>query len=539
MNYGPFQQLRQLHSVRELYESTNYRRFLQLVAYAEKEMGLPWPQLLDQLSGGGAALALRFDKKPLTTDTIIQGKDAATLQKFLKLACTVVEGELARQESKERLEKSNHRGIETLHIGTEFHAAALGSALAITNQRERIHELIDGHLDQKKNLASVASIRDARKKLPADSLAWMWLNLEAVRQLPQVKDIFAHPRNDPNMTVVFGGWLDVARRAPFLCAALYPDNDQVALTVRIPAGRDGMPPELAVHIPPSAKEGSLPLLEPRGVFLSTSYYLDVGKFWDCRHKLFNEQIAKAFEDADKRVAPFLAGNKLSTLLTQAGPHQRFVLAYQPDSGYPKGRFGFVGQLGYAFVVDMRDPAFGQALETILRGAGLLARTFGQVNLKLQEEKFQGVTIVSYRQDDSDRKARLIVGNDPFADLNSPSFAAVGDQFIAASTIELTKELIAQLQKAPPATRPDSPASQTRLYSIGSAKLLDGIQDILLAQTILDQALPPAEAREEVRRGIDWVRNLGDIDIHTRYTETDFHYDIVLAPHKGHKETTKK
>src|SRR5437762_3479404 len=42
--------LRKIEPVRELYESTNVRRFQQLVAYYEKQLGAPWPQLLDRLA---------------------------------------------------------------------------------------------------------------------------------------------------------------------------------------------------------------------------------------------------------------------------------------------------------------------------------------------------------------------------------------------------------------------------------------------------------------------------------------------------------
>src|SRR5260370_42253017 len=47
-------QLRQFDQVRELVDSTTYRRFYQLVAYYEKQFGLKWPELLDRLAGGGA-----------------------------------------------------------------------------------------------------------------------------------------------------------------------------------------------------------------------------------------------------------------------------------------------------------------------------------------------------------------------------------------------------------------------------------------------------------------------------------------------------
>lgn len=532
LNFHEFKGLQELQSVKEVYDSTNYRRFLQLVSYFEKELGLKWPDMLDRLSGGGMVFALKLGKQP-PVSLVIQGKDEALLKKFVQQACTVVEGELARQESKDRLERKTHRNIETFHIGKEFHAAVLQSALVLSNKSEHLDELIDRHLDDKKSLAGAASIEDARKLLPAKALAWAWFNVEALRQLPDAKETFQYPPNDPNLTVAFGGWLDIARRTPFLCGALYQDGDRLISTVRAPCGRDGMKPELAVHIPPVDSEGALPLLEPKGVLFSTSYYMDIGKFWECRDKLFNEKIAKSFEDADTKAAPFLAGNKISTLLTQAGTHQRAVVAYQPNTNYAKGPFGFVGKLGYGVVVDMREPAMGKSLETILRGAGLLARTFGQVKLKLFEEKHGDVTVIGYRQEDSDRQVRVNAENNPLAYLPTPSFAVVGNQFVVASTVEMTKELIDILQKESNVTPAvtNRKATHSRLYGQGGAELLDGIQDILLAQTILDQALSPADAREEVRRVVDWVRGLGTIEIESRYGANEFHYDVIFSPQR--------
>src|SRR5215472_15708900 len=38
-----------LQSVHELYDSTNFQRFSQFLAYFEKELGGKWPELLDRL----------------------------------------------------------------------------------------------------------------------------------------------------------------------------------------------------------------------------------------------------------------------------------------------------------------------------------------------------------------------------------------------------------------------------------------------------------------------------------------------------------
>src|SRR5262249_43330081 len=157
-----------------------------------------------------------------------------------------------------------------------------------------------------------------------------------------------------------------------------------------------------------------------------------------RDKIFTEQNAKALEKADKTAGPFLGGVKLSKLLTQAGPHQRIVVVQPSKSGYkvvPSVRFP-----GFAFIVDMRDPGFAKSMDTILRGAALLAGA--QVGLELSEEKHGNTTIVGYRFPE-DGKLKGDVNKIRFN--FSPAFVKVGDQFVISSTIELAHELVDLLQ----------------------------------------------------------------------------------------------
>src|SRR5207253_1226590 len=117
----------------------------------------------------------------------------------------------------------------------------------------------------------------------------------------------------PNLTVLFGGQIDVAARSPYLCAGLYQEKDGFLLTVRMPAGREGASADFALHVPPKDDPGLLPLLEPKGVVFSTSFFLDVSKVWEDREKLFNATQAKAIEDLDKNPGAALIGLKPSKL----------------------------------------------------------------------------------------------------------------------------------------------------------------------------------------------------------------------------------
>src|SRR5262245_3982204 len=59
LNLDLVSQLQSLEAFQEFYDSTNFRRFYQLVAYFEKELGDKWPELVDKIAGGGVVIAAK------------------------------------------------------------------------------------------------------------------------------------------------------------------------------------------------------------------------------------------------------------------------------------------------------------------------------------------------------------------------------------------------------------------------------------------------------------------------------------------------
>jgi hypothetical protein len=435
----------------------------------------------------------------------------------------MIEQELARQDSKEKPLKGAYRERDTWKIGKDFHVALAGSAILLSNNEAALHKALDLHIDNGKNsLASVATIGEAKKLLPTRPIAWLWLNMDTVHKAPQAKDVFTLPRNDAILTVLFGGILDVAGRSPFVCAGLCRDDRGFLFTVRLPRGRQGSAEALTTHIPPADSVGSLPLLEPKGVIYSSSEYMDLGKFWDNRAKLFNDKQVKAFEDADKNTGKLPISLQVSKILTQAGPHHRFVVAHQPKFGYkivPEQKLP-----AFALVADMRDSEkFSKTMEGILRAAALFAGA--QYKLKLVEEKHGDLTLVGYRFPE---EVKQIPGENTIVYNFSPCFVVVGDQFLMASTIELGHEMIDLLQKEGKDPPKNPRASTSRIYASGGAELLQAIEDQLFAQTILAQALPPAEAKQQVKEFIEFVRRLGALEMEQAYNAQDFRYDFRLT-----------
>jgi hypothetical protein len=483
--------------------------------------------LLDRLAGGGAVLAakLKPDTDSSPTLLVVQGRDAELMRKFVHLALQVAEQELARQESKERPKKGSYRDMEMVRIGDGFHAAGVGATLLISNKEPALHKALDLHRDGgSKSLADVQGLRDARQLLPSDPLVLQWLNLDTVRRSPQAKDVFDKGR-DPNLTILFGGWLDIARRASFLASGLYADKDGLHAALRLPVGLKDMGPELTVHAPPLGQPGTRPLLTPQHVLLSHSFYLDAGKFWDDRAKIFTAQQLKGFEDFDKNSGRFLVGMKFSQFLNLAGTYHRFVAVHQAQPGYKKKR---PQQLipAFAVVSELRKPEeFSKSIDTVLRGVALLAGN--QYKPKLVETMHGPYKLVGYRFPED---AKLYKEDPSDYRFNfSPCFVTVGNQFIASSTLELGHELIDLVEKENQdgPSRGQSATFRTRAYGQGGAAFLKSVEDQLLVQTILREAAPLDRAREQVKHIIDLVQQLGPADLEINYGATDFRVDARL------------
>jgi hypothetical protein len=517
-------QLEVFPSYREALQSTPLRRGKQLVAYLEKQLGAPWPELLDRLAGGGAVVAVKFAPDPAPALLVIGARDEKLLARFYQVALDVVDQEIARQEGKERLTRSVYQGLPTAHAGPNFWVGLAGPSLVVSNNEKALQSALDRHLGrEKKSLADSKTLEDSRRLLPTGPLARLWVSLDAAHNSPQGKALYKMPRDDFNLTVAFGGYIDLVGRSPYVCAGLYRQDDGLLLSIRMPRGRDGMGSDQILHLPPAGQPGSRPLLEPKGVLYSDSNYFNFPAIWQERTKLFPAKQVEALEKFDKTSAPFLLGKRMSELLTQVGPYYRFIAATQPKAGYQTTSDVIIP--AFALVSELREPeAFGKSMEAILRSAALLAS--GQVKLKLVEDQCNGCKLIGWRFAEG---APFPNDTTNFRFNFSPCFARVGNQFLYCSTLELGREMIGLLQKE----QKDKPPSadvlgRGRLYAAGLADVFEVTRDALVAQAILDQAVKPDEAREQIKSFLDLLRRMGHLDIGAHYAPSDFHYDVRLT-----------
>jgi hypothetical protein len=530
----PVRELGQFAVVKEALQTTNARRAARLIAYYEKELGAPWPELLDRLAGGGALLAGKFDRNNQAPVLfVVQGTDPELWKRAFEVLLRVIEQEQVRQDSKDHPRRDSHRGLEVVHVGNDLHMARAGAALLLSNKPEAVHMGLDLYINGRHDsLAEQPGPADAAKMVPPNPLLSLWVNLKPAQESPEGKEFFKRPKSDPAQLLFAGGLLDVIGRSPFLTMGTYRQpNGNWNATFRMPSGRDATPEGQGLHIAAAGQPGVLPPLAPPDAFYSTSFYLDLGRFWTGRESLLTDGPRKQLDQAEKSLGRFLAGRKLGELLTQVGPYHRFVAAAQPKSGYPQHPNQIIP--AFAYTVSMRDPGFGKAMDGLLRGVALFVGA--QAKLKLVEETIDGATLVGYRFPEDG----TLSGDVNKTRFNfSPCFASVGDQFFAASTIELGRELIRTLKQPANNTPGSDTAGMTKLSATGGVALLKAFQDQVLTQGALDRALTVDQVRDEVVKFVDWVGTLGEIDTATEYRSHEFRFDVKWINHKGTEDADK-
>lgn len=519
-----------LQLVRDLLDSANYRRFFQLVAHFEKELGAPWPELLEKLAGGGMGLGFKYaagGNNP--TLVVIQGTDEKTVARFFDLGVSLLEEELTRQGAKEMPKRKTYQGVECVQLDKDVVAARAGDVLLFANKGEALKAGLDqlAALRKDPRAASVASVatKQATAVLPPNPTAWIWVNLKPVKQLPAAKDVFTTPRNDVVQTVLFADVLDVARRSDFVAAGLYAEKGDFRLTVRMPAGRDGMAPDVELHLPKDPKVGgTLPLLEPKGVLFSYSFYFDFDALYRKREQILPPQVAKDFENGEKEISRFLIGSNLPKFLSQLGAHYR-VVATRPE-GVPGYKTQPDQKLpAFAVVVSMRDPAVAKTIKALVKGAALAA---GQAaSLEPWDEEVAGVPAFGYSFPD---KGKFPDDPQNLRFNYQPTMGPHNDQYIFASNRGLFRELVALLDKEDRSTRSNANA-QARVYAAGVGEYANIVPEQTLAATILGQAVKVGDARQQADALFKLLEKLGTGGFEMDITANQFRADLYLKTSK--------
>ncbi|HMO37700.1 MAG TPA: hypothetical protein PKA06_16790, partial [Gemmatales bacterium] len=279
-----------------------------------------------------------------------------------------------------------------------------------------------------------------------------------------------------------------------------------------PAGRS-MAQEGArlLHMHDPAQGGTLPLLFPQGTLYSTSFYWNLGDAWKQREKLFQEGAIKDFEEGDKAVRPFLAGNSLSRLFELLGARHRFVATRQRSTGYSIKAKSTLPGMG--LVLECREAEqFEKLLNLPLRGAGLLF--YAAVQLRYFEEQHEGHKITGYRFAEVEKNKAYQQG---YYFNFSPCFVRVGKYFVLSSTQELCRDLVTELKKEPeqPVYEPADMRQQFSWSALGTAMAAE--RPLVITELTLRHGGSPERIEEQMNQLLHLLHKLGTVELNIHHS----------------------
>jgi hypothetical protein len=521
LQYASRPELRLLAGVRELLDSTPVRRGQQLLAYVEKELSHPWPELVEQLTGGGVALAIDRPPpgQPARVLLAIQARQPELATKALRLFIRLAEAELARQESKLRYSYETADGVRIARLGDELALAEVDGLLLASNSLAHLKDAMQRRRAAGRPSAEgIAALQAARQNLPQAASAWGWLNLAEARKTfdENAKRLLEVPTSDLLPHLLLGGLLDVVRRSDWLALALTVSGPELVLSMHMPAGLAGMSVGGQAHSRGVDEVGLFPFFWPQDTLYAANFMWEPYRFWEQRSEFLTPALQKEIEDAERQSGVVLLGRRLSTVLRCVGKRHQVIITRPHDAGYelkPKQRVP-----AFAVVMELREPetAFTHLAPLLRAGAFVGALN---VSMRMKEVSHRAVPIVSYRFNETD--ANYAVDHGLLFNF-TPSFARVGPHLIIASSLELAQSLIDQiLQQSSESNRADTASSRQRFSFAGLRQFLMAVRPQAETQALLQSGLPPDEARQEFERFLQLLDQLGVLELAVFYEPTGF------------------
>lgn len=483
----------------------------------EDRLQMPWHQALGELTGGGLAIAADpFQRWSLL---VVRAKNAEILAKVRRLAIDL--GQLAELASGKPspLQAGDHRGIEVWSVGGQAAYALVPDEklLIAGNRREDVVAALDRLLDGGQSLAQRAEFQAAQAANRTGSGAWGWLNLEPLRNLSQWDKLQVATRVNPGAESLAGGVIEALDRAPCLALQAQASDDRLSLRWQVPFDREQVSENRQWYFAPAGQDATPATLQPEGTILSVSIYRDHADMWRRRDQLFDEAARTQLTQADTVLGLLFSNRDFgSQVLGELQPGSRFVVARQAFvNGAPVPA---VKLPAFAAVLELKNPdrfstSLVAAFQALIGFVNVNAVQTGKPTLLQQSAEYRGSTLyqASYLPPDEPSPAADLIYN------FSPTCAVVKNHFIVASTTELARQLIDELQRDE-SSRCTADNVRVVLNLEQLAAILAENERTLVTQNMLEKGNTRAEAEGEIAMVLRVLRAMGNAQLRLTPTE---------------------
>jgi hypothetical protein len=519
-------------------QSDQFVQFRNVVSHLETKLGTDWRRATSDLTGGGAALAIR-PGQPDYVLLVVRSKDVDLLQRANQLLIELVEQDAREKGHESPVKSKDYKGVKAWTLGKDEFHAILGDTLVVSNKQEGIRTALEMRAgDGPSSIVDLDMWREARSRLPSGSVAWAFARLDMLREGGVAKEFYQERPNNPALPIFFGGLSHVLGKAPYATASLVLNNERIALRAEVPRDRSAWPePFRGFYSVKAGEEAAVPLRPARAI-ASLSFYRDFKSMWDAREQLVAAEALPGFTELESNAAPVLfGGREFSTeVLAEFEPRFRLVAAAQDYS-----RSRMVPDLkipAFALVAELKHPDdFGPeliiAFQSVLGLANIGFGQKGQPRLMLANESHKGFEIQAAHF--LERPAKSDGAGVHLRHNFRPACTIAGRYFILGSTTDIVKDVIDAIGDvmAPPKTTPHNIVFEADVSYI--SKVLQQNREPLVSQNMVSGG----NTRQQAEQEFDTLVNVLGLFRQTSLTWTaepqSMHVDIAVEfakPQKG-------
>jgi len=480
--------------------------------FLEERLERPGREILSGLTAGGADVALIHDDRPqLLVVARTESKPFASEVVELVVDLTRANGQT--------VEQGEHRGVTGYRIGNAA-IAAMEDRLLLGSSPELLKGAVDHFLDN--------DSRSEQQPVDEPFEISLRVDLDQLRDLPDVAAGLKFPADDAGAVTLMGGWIDLLRRHQTATLELRLEDSGLDALVRTEGAEQSAPAALAGFWADRANESPAPLLRLPGTIYSASWYRDYGALWDAREELVTAEVVQQLERADSEAAAQFetlgSAVSLSEVVQQLGPRFRIVVAQQPVPPYD---FELRNQLpAAALVIELRDEdSFREIADPLARVVHLIL-SFEQ-KITAQPIEYEGAVLHRLSQPHTPRD---IARRDAVAYNFRPAHTISRGHFILGTTPQIVEQVIVALDEQADAA-PEPPADTTSEQFVDLRELstaLERLRDGIVRQSVLERGLDVETAGDDLDVLLSILELFESQTIRGVFTENGFEQRINIS-----------
>ena len=483
-----------------------YRNFLTGRKFFEIQIGTEWRSAIESLTAGGLCIA--FDAESQGVVAMVQGKDADTLENFrVKIL------ELTRLNIGESEFPEPYRELPVYRLD-QGGAVVVKDWLIVTNNQELGRQVVDRLLDRpadedqladadrpKGTLAANVSFQTAHGERLASTVAWGFLDMNAVRKAENVQKALDRQSENPLAELLVGGLQSLLKNSPYVSANATLDQSQLMIQFASPIQPDWIPEHRTFYFGPELQGTSQQLPEVPETLVTLGTYRNVSEMWLRAGDLFDEQMNDSLAEAD---------GTLSTIFSGKDFGEDILGSFEPAFGLIAARQNFadlkpvpaIKLPSFALVASMKNPETVRPdLRRMFQNAvgffNIVGAQNGNPQLEMDMTKEGEVDMITSRYLPDKKTGDSVTA--PIIYNFSPTVAFRGSRFVLSSTKELAKSLVAEHE----VQQPSESNTSVQLFADSLRTVLEDNREQLISQNMLEEG----HSREEAEAAISLLLEL--------------------------------